>query len=713
MTSSKKKRRPAAAQPADPQKPVLPSSRRGAVKREKVLLNGRRNRLVLGGVLLVTGLAFLNSLDGQFVYDDRLQVLKNPAITRFENIPKMFTQSVWQFLNEADQESAGPYYRPLFNIALTINYGLFGLEVAGLASLLASGSPCCDPARIRSGPRVDIVARTGSRCGFAVRGAPGPQRVGRVGGGAARSACGGLHSFFTPALRARPPWTWQRPLSSGVQHPVCADGNARERSRNRFSTLSNLPRSHGPNGGRSARRNGVASHEARRPFLSAHSNLPRVALLSAGFIAQTEATAVGIPTVHVIATLPSILLSYARMLFLPFPLSVMYDNTYVTSFGDSRFWAPALAIAALLVAALWLTRDSTVARRSLVMLVLFLLPVLNLKAFRADESLLHDRYLYMPSIGFCLLIAMAIGWLAAHFPSENRRLLPGATAALALVLFALTVNQNRHWQSEDAMTSHALEVAPEWPFLHNYIGAQYTLRNRMTEGERAYQKALSINPRYYDSLSNLGDVYRQQGRFDEAAHAYNQAIECGAPYADTHFNLGVTYTSQGKLAQAEEPLRRAIELRPGHRGALYNLGWVYDNQDKRAQAEEAYVNTLRRDPSYVEPRINLGVLLTKQGRYGEALEQLQAAQRLAPDNSVMMYALGDLYMRTSRYRDAVDMLNRLATREPSHRLVHTALGLCYENLGEKEQAKARFQRAIEVAPQDPYTSVARERLAKI
>jgi Flp pilus assembly protein TadD len=59
------------------------------------------------------------------------------------------------------------------------------------------------------------------------------------------------------------------------------------------------------------------------------------------------------------------------------------------------------------------------------------------------------------------------------------------------------------------------------------------------------------------------------------------------------------------------------------------------------------------------------------------------------------------------------MLTRLSVREPSHRLVHTALGLCYESLGDKEQAKARFQRAIEVAPQDPYTNVAREHLAKI
>jgi Flp pilus assembly protein TadD len=80
---------------------------------------------------------------------------------------------------------------------------------------------------------------------------------------------------------------------------------------------------------------------------------------------------------------------------------------------------------------------------------------------------------------------------------------------------------------------------------------------------------------------------------------------------------------------------------------------------------------------------------------------------------VLLYALGDLYMKTNRFRDAADSWNRLAAREPSHRLVHTSLGLCYESLGEKEQARAQFQKALEVAPKDPYTQVARDHLAKM
>ncbi|MFY9570733.1 MAG: hypothetical protein WAV20_04985, partial [Blastocatellia bacterium] len=85
----------------------------------------------MGAILIVTFLAFANSLNGEFLYDDQVQVLKNPTIKALGNIPKVFFQSVWQFLNEASDQPLGPYYRPVFNATLIINYQLFGLKVFG------------------------------------------------------------------------------------------------------------------------------------------------------------------------------------------------------------------------------------------------------------------------------------------------------------------------------------------------------------------------------------------------------------------------------------------------------------------------------------------------------------------------------------------------------------------------------------------------------
>jgi hypothetical protein len=55
---------------------------------------------LLLGVLAITILAFVNALDGQFVYDDRLQVLKNPTLNSLANIPRMFTQGSGNLMKE-------------------------------------------------------------------------------------------------------------------------------------------------------------------------------------------------------------------------------------------------------------------------------------------------------------------------------------------------------------------------------------------------------------------------------------------------------------------------------------------------------------------------------------------------------------------------------------------------------------------------------------
>ena len=703
------------------EKPPAPDSAKAAparqARREKARETTRARkteRLLVAGLLAITFFAFVNSLQGEFVYDDRLQILNNPTVTDVSNIPKMFTESVWQFLNKNDSEVAGPYYRPLFNVALIINYQLFKFQPFGwhLISILFHLAV------------VMLVYALARRWGLTMEAA------------AAAALLFGVHPVHSESVA----WAAAIPdpmaaafiLASLLLYERYYHGERRSGPMTLILSLALafmallskevavaypvflLAREWLDRPAQENLAAAIARLSKRvAPFLALVPLYLWMRYEVLGFITQTEPNSVGIPTSHVLLTIPSILLSYARLLLIPYPMAVMYGNTYVQSAGDVRFWGAALAVIALVGAAVWMVRSNRAGRLALAFLILFLLPVLNLKAFRPEESLLHDRYLYLPSIGFCILVALALERVVARFASDKIKAFRAATVVLAVILFGLTIYQNSTWKNELAMTNHAAEVTPRWPFLHNYVGAYYSLQNRFAEAEREYNEALAINPNYYDSLSNLGDVYQQQGKFPEAEQYYQKAIDYGAPYANTYFNLGVVLTRQNKLAAAEQPLIKALELKPSNTKARYNLAWVYDNQGKSAPAEQAYLETLRYDPSYPEPRINLGVLLTKQGRYPEATEQLETAARYAPDHPVLLYALGDLYMRVNRYQDAIASFNRLAARNPGHQLVYTSLGLCYERLGNREQARANFQRAVEVAPQEAYTNTARAGLQRL
>ncbi|MFL6214853.1 MAG: tetratricopeptide repeat protein [Blastocatellia bacterium] len=689
-----------------------PSSVRQA-RRERAVagrLEKRREWLLVGGVLLITAFAFFNSLDGQFVYDDRLQVVRNPTIKSLANIPRMFVQSVWQFLNETDQAAAGPYYRPLFNIALIVSYALFGLQTFGwhLVSLLTHLAV------------VFLVYWLARQWGLSRE------------TGLAAALLFGLHPAHSEsvawiaalpdpmaavfilaalllyerhyhgqrkskaALGASIALAFAAMLSKEVAVMLAVFLFVRELlDRKSDQTVSN-----------------ALTQAAKRtaPYFALIVIYLALRYVALGFLRQDDATSAHVSQFEVLLTIPSVLLAYARMLFAPYPLAIVYNNTYVQSAADPRFWSAALGVAAIIIAAAWLVRGSMVGRRALAFTVIFILPVLNLKAFRPQESLLHDRYLYLPSIGFCLLIAMALTWLAARVAERRQQVFAAATAVVALVLFVLTFSQNLTWQSEAAMTEHALRVTPNWPFMHNYIGAYAFEQSRYSDAERAYLDALNDDPNFYDALSNLGDVYRVQGKLPESEQMYLRAIAAGAPYADTHYNLGVVYTSEGRLADAEQSLQKAVDIQPSKADARYNLAWVYDNEGKAQEAEQAYTETLKYKPSYPEPRINLGVLLTKQGRFKEALDQLLAARAYAPTHPVLLYALGDVYYRLGRYDEAIASFDQLKQREPQHRLVYTGLGQCYEAKGDKEQARKYYQLAIQVAPDEPYTKTARMRL---
>jgi protein O-mannosyl-transferase len=672
-----------------------------------------QERFMVLSVLAVTALAYLNSLNGQFVYDDRLQVLKNPTLNSLANIPKMFTQGVWQFLNSGDKSAVGPYYRPIFNIALIINHQLFGLEVFGwhLFSILIHLGVVYLVYRLARQWNLSTEVAVGAALLFGVH----PVHSESVAWVAALpdplAAVFVLSSLllYERYYRGQGKENWMRGASIALALAAMLSKEvaiifpfflvAREAlERDETEAIKALI---------------VRAAKRTAPFFAMIVLYLGMRYYVLGFLRQDEPSSIGIPAIQVLITIPSIVLSYARLLFAPFPLAVMYGNKYVMSLSDVRFIGAALVAAGITAAAIWLVWRSPVGRRALAFLILFLVPVFNLKAFRAEESLLHDRYLYLPSIGFCILVAMAFEYVSKRFAAQQQRVFVTATAIAAGIFFGLTFYQNFSWQSELAMTDNALKVTPQWPFLYNYIGAYYSDQHKYAEAEQKFVEAIAINPEYYDALSNLGDAYREQGRLADAEQAYIKAIDYGAPYADTYYNLGVTYITENKLSDAEQPLLKALEMSPAHTKARYNLGWTYDREGKDGLAEQAYAETLQYDQTYPEARINLAVLLTKQGRFNEALDHLHIAQRYAPDHPVLKYALADVNMRTQHYNEAIAAFSELAVRNLYQNHVHTSLGLCYENIGKKEEAKAQYQKAIEVAPQDPYTDTAREHLAKL
>jgi tetratricopeptide (TPR) repeat protein len=78
-------------------------------------------------VVLICILAYGNSLSGDLLWDDEVQIVKNPTIRDLSNIPSAFTKPFWAFFNTGEPNRTN-FYRPLQTVAYTISYSLGGLS---------------------------------------------------------------------------------------------------------------------------------------------------------------------------------------------------------------------------------------------------------------------------------------------------------------------------------------------------------------------------------------------------------------------------------------------------------------------------------------------------------------------------------------------------------------------------------------------------------
>jgi hypothetical protein len=73
-------------------------------------------------------LAYVPTLGFQFVYDDKPQIIQNPAIRAWRYLPNYFTSHVWA---ELYPHVGSDYYRPVFLLWFRLNHAMFGVNPVG------------------------------------------------------------------------------------------------------------------------------------------------------------------------------------------------------------------------------------------------------------------------------------------------------------------------------------------------------------------------------------------------------------------------------------------------------------------------------------------------------------------------------------------------------------------------------------------------------
>jgi Flp pilus assembly protein TadD len=319
-------------------------------------------------------------------------------------------------------------------------------------------------------------------------------------------------------------------------------------------------------------------------------------------------------------TVPQVVTRYLQHLAAPFNLSLYYGTSFVKGSGDTNFVLPVLILLAL-AALLWLFRRRLAPQEWVALVMLFapLLPVLNLKVFH-QEYIVQDRYLYLPSVGFCYFIALLLARLL-----KQRRTHALALGALLLVAYgASAILQNQIWHDGVALWGRAVAHAPQ------------------------------VAPPHY----NLGIALMRHGDAASAREEFLTAARLDPNVAAVYNNLALAQDKLGDEAGAVASLEHALALNPELHEARNNLGTLLFRRGDYRHAREQFEQALRHDPANTSVRFNLARTLAASGDHAAAVPLFESVLAAAPNDSEARFQLALSYAATGQKGRAESEIER-------------------------------------------------------
>jgi len=242
---------------------------------------------------------------------------------------------------------------------------------------------------------------------------------------------------------------------------------------------------------------------------------------------------------------------YIWKLFYPLPLSAFHYFETSSHFLSFEFIGSTLLGVAFFALAAYLFKTkqyfSTI---FFVWFVLFISPVL-IFVDSVGENVFSERYLFLPSMAFSILVASFVLWLVRRYG----RLLPDQLlkfggAFLIFLFLAVTwwvaFERNQDWKDAEILYTKTISQNPYAYNIRRDLAFTYLERRKLTLARSEFEELIERAPDWRDitmAYKGLGDIYRFNNEPEVALEYYIKGTETGRSTRDfvTYNNVGVLY----------------------------------------------------------------------------------------------------------------------------------------------------------------------------
>jgi len=334
-------------------------------------------------------------------------------------------------------------------------------------------------------------------------------------------------------------------------------------------------------------------------------------------------------------TMLKVYIYYIYLLIVPVNLTLYHEIAPVISIIEFKVIFSAL----ILISIIFLTikhNKNKILFFSVFWFFITLIPFSNLLPL---QVFMAERYLYVPSIAFSLLLSYLI-FTIFNFRLKKikiKKLINHIFFIFVILLLSFyifsTVNRNNDWADNLTLWSVTVESNPNNSRAHDNLGFTYDHAGDIEKALIEFEKSVELKNDNYKALANLGVAYAKLKQYNKSIITLKNSIKIYNNYK-TFDKLGLVYVELEEEEKAILQFKEAIKINPRYAKAHNDLGTVYGQIGEFDLALLELKEATRIDKDYADAHYNLGIMLEFLEQDDLARKEFEIAIRLEPENEL-------------------------------------------------------------------------------
>jgi tetratricopeptide (TPR) repeat protein len=360
----------------------------------------------------------------------------------------------------------------------------------------------------------------------------------------------------------------------------------------------------------------------------------------------------------------TILFHYVYKVIVPYPMAFYYGYSFIKPQSIMNT-VPVLSLVihfVLLLLAILLGRRHKIISFSIWLYLLSIVIYSNF--FYPIPGLLAERFLLVPSLGWCILLTFLLFQLfkATDIKKVSLAQLPSTvkyTFGLLLLFYStITFSRNFDWKDHITLMRKDVEYVQTSAQAHNLL-ALNIMKYSMTLGKPDVQKALwgeaiihfkkslEIYPSTFNVAYDLGRVYSMLYETDSCLRYFSMAdtIDPQNDFPPLKMNLGMIYQQKEQYDSALSYFLQYNRLVPTDINGYDKLGYIYYLMGRKdltlAISKQAVVNL----PSEYRSYYNMARSYVELNQIDSAIYYLKIAQQINPADQSLAQSIQALSAR--------------------------------------------------------------------